>query len=53
MGFDELLGLKAKEIGGLQEGDEDAVLQGKNGMGNRAPTHVAKIVVMTTNVKRK
>jgi hypothetical protein len=53
MGFDELLGLKAKEIGGLQEGDEDAVLQRKNRVGNRAPSHAGNIVVMTTNVKRK
>jgi hypothetical protein len=53
VGLEELLGFEAEEISSLLEGDEDLVLQGKIRMGNRPPTHVGKIVVITTNVKRK
>ena len=53
MGLEELLGFEAEGIGGFLEGDEDAVFQGKKGMGKWAATHADTIVVMTTNVKRK
>ena len=53
MGLEELLGLEAEGIGSFLEGDEEAVLDGKSGMGKSAATHADTIVVMTTNVKRK
>jgi hypothetical protein len=53
MGLKELLGFEAERIRGLLEGNEDAVLDGKSGVGKSAATHADTIVVMTTNVKRK
>ena len=53
MGLEELLSFEAEGIGGFLEGDEDAVFQGKRGMGKKAATHGGTIVVMTINVKRK
>jgi hypothetical protein len=53
MGLEELLSFEAEGIRGFLEGDEEAVLDGKSGMGNSAATHAGTIVVMTTNVKRK
>ncbi len=53
MGLEELLGFEAEGIGGLLEGDEEAVLHGKRRMRKSAATHPGTIVVMTTNVKRK
>jgi hypothetical protein len=53
MGLKELLGFEAERIRGLLEGNEDAVLDGKSGVGKSAAAHAGTIVVMTTNVKRK
>jgi hypothetical protein len=53
MRFEELLGLEAEGVGGLLERNEKAVLDREGGMGGCAATHELKIVVMTTNVKRK
>jgi hypothetical protein len=53
MRFEELLGLEAEGVGGLLERNEEAVLDREGGMRGCASTHKPKIVVMTTNVKRK
>jgi hypothetical protein len=53
MGLEELLGFEAERIGGFLKGDEDAVFQGKSGVGKNAATHAGTIIVMTINVKRK
>jgi hypothetical protein len=36
-GFEELFGFLAEGVGGLQEGDEDAVLQGDSRTGGFGP----------------
>jgi len=53
VGLEELFSFEAEGVGGFLERDEDAVLEGKEGMPGRTATHEAKIVVVTTNVKRK
>jgi hypothetical protein len=53
MGLEELLGFEAERIRGFLEGNEEAVLDGKSGVGKSAAAHAGTIVVMTTNVKRK
>jgi hypothetical protein len=53
IGLEELLGLEAEGIGSFLERDEDTVFEGKREMGSGASTHVATIIVMTTNVNRK
>src|SRR6266566_1780858 len=52
--FQELFRLLAKGVGGLQERDENAVLQGEGWPGGLGPqVHGASIVVITMIVKRK
>jgi len=53
VGLEKLLGFEAEGVGRLLERYEDAVLQGKSEMGGAAAAHGGKIVVVTTNVKRK
>jgi hypothetical protein len=52
MWFEELLDFESEGVGGLLEGDKDAVLDGE-GETRRGATHGGRIVVMTTNVKRE
>jgi len=51
--LEKLLGFEAERVGGLLEGNEEAILDGESGPGIGGATHGATIVVMTTNVKRK
>src|SRR5467141_1207466 len=52
--FQELFSFLAEGIGGLQEGDENAVFQGDGGAGGfGAQVHGVNIVVITTIVKRE
>jgi hypothetical protein len=51
--LEELLAFQAEVVGGFLERDEDTGFDGEGGMGSGAATHGNKIVVITTNVKRK
>jgi hypothetical protein len=53
MWFEELLDFESEGVGGLLEGDKDAVLDGEGETRRRGATHGGRIVVMTTNVKRE
>jgi hypothetical protein len=53
VGLEQLLSFEAERIGSLLKRYKHAILQGECGLGRRATSHGANIVVMTTNVKRK
>src|SRR5271168_4149138 len=53
-GLDQLFGFQAERVGGGEDGDEDAVLEGSGGAGFfGARTHEGTVIVITTIVKRK